>query len=130
MPRSATTLAAANAPTTAVAARQPSRSPSAAASGVPATSASELPVKTIAVARPARPGAASLPATGASTDQNTPCANAHATRAASTTGYPGARAITNCDSASSPTDPVTTRRRGSRPVSTVTGTAISPATAA
>src|SRR6266851_2359898 len=79
--RRATALTAAATPTATVAARHPITCPRAVARGVPRTSARELPVKTTAVARPARPGATSLAATGASTDQNTPCANAHTTRA-------------------------------------------------
>lgn len=70
--RSASTLIAAAAPTTAAAARQPMRSPRAVARGVPRTRAREFQAKTTAVARPARSGATSLAATGASTDQNTP----------------------------------------------------------
>jgi hypothetical protein len=78
-------LATAAAPTTAIAMRQPVSWPRAVVSGTPSTRASELPANTVAVARPAFPGGASLAATGASTDQNTPWASAHSRRAASST---------------------------------------------
>ena len=80
-----TALITAAAPNAAIAGRQPATCPRAVPSGTPRTRASELPVKTSAVARPARPGPASRAATGGSIDQNTPCVAAQAIRAASTT---------------------------------------------
>ena len=77
-------LMAATAPTNTAATRHPRRSPTAVAIGVPRTRASEFPVNTTAVARPARSGATKRAATGATTDQNTPWANAHTTLAPST----------------------------------------------
>jgi hypothetical protein len=68
-----------------MAARQPATCPRAVPTGTPKTRASELPLNTMAVARPARPGATSRAATDGSMDQNTPWASAQATRAVMTT---------------------------------------------
>ena len=65
--------------------RHPIASPSAAPTGMPITSAIEFPRNTVAVARPARPAGTSRAVTGASIDQNTPCASAQTTRATITT---------------------------------------------
>ena len=80
----ATAVEAASPPTRAAAQRQPATWPSAVASGEPRTRAIELPAKTTAVARPARPGATRLAASGASIAQNAPWPRAQRIRAAIT----------------------------------------------
>ncbi len=79
------TTTAAMAPMTPTAARQPSRAPRALTSGVPATSATELPANTAAVARPIRSRETRVATTWAMTDQNTPWASAPIRRAPSAT---------------------------------------------